>query len=167
MLPQGVNTLVSNALMTQDSAAYKAALKAVNYSDWIAKAIAYRFLTESSKYNHTQYDSTTALALADLLFVDYDQFTTPGMDYLNSMGMVWFMMYKYRIFAGAMVSLMMNPSRALLGTALATAIGSGTAISDNLAIKAINGTLGFSFGPGTIIRGIMMHPLAVILGLLF
>ena len=166
MLPEGMNDFVSNVLMTQNSAAYKSALKAVNYSDWFAKVIAYRFLTEASQYNHTQYDKTTALALADLLFVDYDQFTTPGMDYLNNMGMVWFMMYKYRIFAGAMVSLMMNPSRALLGGALATTIGTGTVITDSALVKMFQGTLGYSLGPASIIRGIMMHPLAVLLGLL-
>ena len=160
-LPSGFNTVVSNVLMTPNSSVYKATLKAVNYSDWIAKAITYKYLTEESETQHRKFDSDIAKMCAEIMFIDYDQFTTPGMDYLNNMGGLWFMMYKYRIFGAAVVSLMVNPSRAILGGAIASAIGAGTALTDNALIKAIQGTLGYSFGPGTIIRGILMHPLAV------
>ena len=165
-LPKPLRDVSANILMTPQSGAYKLAIKAVNYSDWIAKAITVKYLTEASKYQKTEINSTTAKAYADILFIDYDQFTTPGVDYLNRMGQSWFMMYKYRIFAAACFALMFNPSKSLLGAGLATTMGVGTALTDNAFTKAISGTLGFSWGPGVLFRGLMMHPLAVALGFL-
>ena len=158
--------LLSNIFMTQNSEVYKGLLKAVNYSDWVCKVIVYKYLTQPSKVQPRKFEPHTARQLAEIMFIDYDQFTTPGKDYLNSIGGAWFMMYKYRICAAAMLGLMLNPSRALLGTVVATSVGAGTALSDNVFVKLLTGKLGYSLGFATILNGLSMHPLAVLLGIL-
>lgn len=157
---------LGNLLMTRNSELYQLMAKTVNYGDWIAKCIGYKYMTELSKNNKSVMTHAQAVNIVSTLFVDYDQFATPGMDYLNRTGNSWFMMYKYRILPAAIFAMTANPTRMLLGTMGISAIGGSTPLTDNWIYKLLSGDLGYSFGFGMIFRGIAMHPLAVLLGCL-
>lgn len=165
-MPKGLKTLGANALMTKNSEIFQLLTKAVNYTDWLCKGIGYKYLTEYSKYRNVRMEPHQANAIVSTLFVDYDQFTTPGREYLNRMGILWFMMYKYRIIPATILSMMMNPARTVFGAAAAETLGTGSLLTDNWITKTLTGDIGYSIGLGMIFRGIAMHPLAVLLGCL-
>lgn len=165
-MPKGLKTLGANALMTKNSEIFQLLTKAVNYTDWLCKGIGYKYLTEYSKYRNVRMEPHQANAIVSTLFVDYDQFTTPGREYLNRMGILWFMMYKYRIIPATILSMMMNPARTVFGAAAAEALGTGSLLTDNWITKTLTRDIGYSIGLGMIFRGIAMHPLAVLLGCL-
>ena len=161
-IPANMKTFVKNALMTKDSDTFQALAKFTNYGDWLAKAVGYRYLTEHKK---VPMQKDLARNVVSTLFVDYDQFVGPTRDWLNRIGLTWFMTFKMRMLAACQLSMLMNPSTMVLGTLFESEVGlPGTPLSDNIVSKLLGGNLGASLGFDSMYRAINLHPLAVVLG---
>lgn len=161
-IPANMKTFVKNALMTKDSDTFQALAKFTNYGDWLAKAVGYRYLTEHKK---VPMQKDLARNVVSTLFVDYDQFVGPTRDWLNRIGLTWFMTFKMRMLAACQLSMLMNPSTMVLGTLFESEVGlPGTPLSDNIVSKLLEGNLGASLGFDSMYRAINLHPLAVVLG---
>lgn len=162
-IPANMKTLTKNLLMTKDSDTFQALAKFTNYGDWLAKAIGYRYLTERKK---VPLQKDQARNIVSTLFVDYDQFVGPTRDWLNRIGLTWFMTFKMRMLAACQLSMLMNPSTMVLGTLFESEVGlPGTPLSDNIVSKLLEGNLGASLGFDSMYRAINLHPLAVVLGI--
>ena len=161
-IPANMKTFVKNALMTKDSDTFQALAKFTNYGDWLAKAVGYRYLTEHKK---VPMQKDLARNVVSTIFVDYDQFVGPTRDWLNRIGLTWFMTFKMRMLAACQLSMLMNPSTMVLGTLFESEVGlPGTPLSDNIVSKLLGGNLGASLGFDSMYRAINLHPLAVVLG---
>lgn len=150
---------VKNIAMTKDSDTFQALSKMTNYGDWIAKCVAYRYLTEESESNPVATEETSAVNIASTLFVDYDQFVGPERDWLNRMGITWFTTFKYRMITAAMLGMSMHPGSMVLGTIFDTTMDlAGTPLTDNAIVKLLSGGILNSLGWGTIFRSLTLHP---------
>lgn len=169
-LPKGASIRkgVSEALMLRGSESFKLMTEFTSLGDWIAKCTAYRHLTEgSNEYRRTKVNHRVALGITSTLFVDYNQFSGRERDWAQRFGLTWFMTYKYRMVSAAFLSMFFNPTRLLIGSFLDSTLGlqSGTPLTENIFAKIAEGKLGYSLGWDMLFRGILMHPLALILGL--
>lgn len=169
-IPGGVKgkSIVSNALMLKGTTTYQTMAEFINMGDWMAKVAGYRYLTEhSTKYRKKVMDHESARNLMSLFFVDYNQPVSREREYINRLGLTWFMTYKWRMIPAAMYMAMTNPSRVLLGTLFESflPIQTGTPFTENLLTKVVSGDIGFSVGFDTLLRGLTFHPIAMILGL--
>lgn len=155
----------SNLFLTRGSDTYAFLAKFTNYGDWLAKAVAYRYLTEPGgkfKGRSEVMLPEEARNVASLLFVDYDQFVDRERDYINRIGAAWFMTYKFRMIAALPLAMLLNPSRMILGTLFEGFMDfGGTPLSDNLITKILTGQVSFSVGWDMLWRGILMHPWAI------
>ena len=159
-VPKSLGKTIGNVLITKNSDTFKALSKLTNYGDWLAKAIGYRFLTESSSKSPLRMTPQGAKNVVSTLFVDYDQFVGPHREFLTRFGMLWFTVFKLRMVPAALLSLLMSPSRMALGTIFEGAFGlPGTPLSDNIFIANSKG-----IGPSTIFRAFDLHPLSALVG---
>lgn len=155
----------SELLMLKGSGTFKFMAEAVNMGDWLAKTTAYRYLTEQPK-GKRRLSHDMARNIASILFIDYDQFVGRERDWLNRLGILWFMTFKYRILTAAMLGMFLNPTRMILGSVLNGFIDfGGTPLTENIFSKTVTGAIPNSFGWDMAVRGIFMHPLAVATGL--
>lgn len=162
-LPGGekAKKVLSNALMLKGTSTYQLMAEFINMGDWMAKVAAYRYQTEKLNMNHDMARNN-----ASILFVDYDQPVSREREWINRMGLTWFMTYKWRMIPAALFCLMTNPSRIILGTLLEgqLPVHTGTPLTENLITKVLNGGVEYSVGLGSMLRGLMLHPLAVLTG---
>ena len=155
----------SEILMLKGSGTFKFMAEAVNMGDWLAKTTAYRYLTERPK-EKGQLTHDMARNIASILFIDYDQFVGRERDWLNRLGIFWFMTFKYRIFTAAMLGMFLNPTRMILGSILNGFIDfGGTPLTENVLSKTVTGAIPNSFGWDVALRGLTMHPIVAGLGL--
>lgn len=86
---------------------------------------------------------------------------------MESIGLMWFMHFKLRSTKVALSILRENPLQALIGGIMPihnTPLGSfGTPLQDNIMSKALDGTLGYAFGPRMMLRAPMLNPIAQLL----
>lgn len=162
-IPKPLQTLTSNVLMTKNSEIYQALTKMVNYGDWIAKCVGYRYLTEKSGTRDTYFSEKKATDIVSTMFVDYDQFMGRGRRFLNDIGFAMFFSFMYRMIPAALMSMMMNPFKTLVGTALGKFTGVGTPLVDNWVYRLFNGNLASTVMFGTLLRGWTLHPLAALI----
>ena len=159
-MPKSLQSLGGNLLMTRNSDLFKVMAKATNYGDWIAKSIGFRYLKEKGVTPEYARDFMSTS------FIDYDQFTGRERDYLNNMGLTWFLTYAYRLIPAAIQGMLLSPGRLLLTSMLASSMGSiGTPLTDNFLTKVVTGNIQYSLGIDMLWRAITLHPLNVILGL--
>lgn len=156
-------TAVSELLMNKSSTGYQLAADFVNLGDWLAKTVAYRYLTEGDNPRGLRLNHDEARNIASILFVDFDQFVSRERDWMNRIGLTWFMTYKYRMVPAALLGALLNPSRLILGTALSNWTGLGTPFNENLVAKFLSGELGYSVGYEMLFSGATMHPIPTIL----
>lgn len=156
-------TAVSEILMNKSSTGYQLAADFVNLGDWLAKTVAYRYLTEGDNPRGLRLNHDEARNIASILFVDFDQFVSRERDWMNRIGLTWFMTYKYRMVPAALLGVLLNPSRLILGTALSNWTGLGTPFNENLIAKFLSGELGYSVGYEMLWSGATMHPIPTIL----
>lgn len=155
-LPGWGSTIGRYALVTKDTALFKALQKSVEYGDFLAKAVLFDHLTQNKGLTRAQ-----ALARITEEFVNYDRL--PGRDRgaLEKIGLLWFYNYKIRSVKVAASLIRNNPVHTLLAT-LAPAPdmfgGIGLPTSDNLISKLANGTLSYSIGPGQGMHAAMLNP---------
>ena len=155
-LPESVRNAGRYALITKDTALFQGMQKAVDYGDFIAKAILYDDLTQRKGL-------TKEAALARIMeeFVNYDRLPGRSRGYLESVGLLWFYNFKLRLVKIALSTIRNNPFHALLvGMApKPTFFGSiGTPISDNFLTMGVNGELGASVGIGMALNAPTMNP---------
>ncbi|WP_210115132.1 hypothetical protein, partial [Roseovarius aestuariivivens] len=143
-LPGWSGTVAKNVLMTKDTALFKGLNRAVQYGDFIAKAVLYDHLTKKKGMSQEQ-------ALEEIMeeFVQYNRLPGRGRDFLESNGLLWFWNYKLRIQKIALKMLRERPASALFlmgGVGPATDIDS--VMSGSLAGATWDDRIGYSIGPG-------------------
>jgi hypothetical protein len=160
-LPAGIRTAGRYAMITKDTALFKGMQTAVEYGDFLAKAILYDDLTKRKKQSR-EY----ALARVTEEYVNYDRLPGRFRGYVESMGLMWFYNFKIRSAKVALSMIRNNPVHALLAGLAPTPplLGSiGTPITDNIFTQAASGKLHYSFGFGQLFHAPMMLPLENIL----
>lgn len=155
-LPKPLRTAGKYALVSQDTALFAGMRKAMEYGDFLGKAVLYEHLTESKKLS-----SQEALAKITEEFVNYDRLAGRTRSYLESIGLLWFWNFKVRIAKIAMATLRENPLHALLTNLVPTPtfVGSiGTPLSDNFFAVLADGDLGYSVGPEMGLNSHQLNP---------
>lgn len=140
-MKEPIRTPARYALITRDTSLFQGLARAVQYGDFVAKAVLYDDLTKRKKVKPKD-----ALATVNEAFVNYNRLAGRSRQYLESVGLMWFYNYKLRIMKEAVYQLRHNPLRSLL--MLSVPIDVGTPVNDNILAKLMDGTLGFSIGPG-------------------
>ncbi len=156
-LPDGLNTVARNALITRDTALFHGLTRSVQYGDFIAKAIMYDHLTKNKKMNNTD-----AIGQLSEAFVNYNRQAGRVRNYAESMGLIWFWNFKIRSMKEAVYLMRHHPFRSLMVANMVPAfplIGSiGNPTTDNFASILWNGKLGWSMGPGMGLNAPQMNP---------
>jgi hypothetical protein len=155
-LPPALATAGKYGLVTKDTALFQGLQKAVEYGDFLGKAIYFDELTK--RKGMTQKE---ALGRITEEFVNYDRLSGRFRGYLEDMGLLWFYNFKIRIMKVALSMIRNNPVHTLLAT-MAPApemFGSvGLPTTDSLINKALNGSLEYSIGPGQGLSAFALNP---------
>jgi len=157
-LPGAAQTVGRYALVTKDTALFEGLQKAVEYGDFLAKAVLYDDLTMRKKLTKEQ-----ALARVTEEFVNYDRLPGRFRGYMEAMGMMWFYNFKIRSTKVALSMIRNNPVNALLAGLTPAPSGVGTPLGDNLFSKGLSGSLWGSLGIGQGFRALHLNPWANIL----
>lgn len=152
-LPGGLKTAARYGYISRDTALFQGLQKAVQYGDFMAKAVLYDDLTQRKKLTKEQ-----ALARITEEFVNYDRLPGRTRGYLENMGMLWFYNYKIRISKIALSTIRNNPLHALVAVSVPMPDGVGLTVADNLFSKAVDGSLGYSVGPEMLFQGPALNP---------
>lgn len=156
-LPPALQITGKNLFLTKDTALYRATEKAVQYGDFVAKALLFDHLVQDKKQSVEQ-----ALQQIREEFVDYDKLAGRNRQYLEDIGLLWFYNYKLRMMKVALSILKNNPLHAMIGLAFLpedSIIGNiGDPLTDNVLAKAIDGKLGYSIGPMMLLSGAELQP---------
>jgi hypothetical protein len=155
-LPEAVRNAGRYAYITKDTALFQGLQKAVQYGDFLAKAIMYDDMVLRQK-------KTPAEAMARITeeFVNYDRLPGRFRGYLEQMGMLWFYNFKLRSSKVAISMMRNNPIHALMSNFMPVpeVFGPvGSPFEDNFLAKAMGDTLGYSMGPGMGFRAPTMNP---------
>jgi len=155
-LSEPLRTAARYGLVTRDTALFQGLARAVQYGDFVAKAVLYDDLTSRKKSS-----KEGAIATVNEAFVNYNRLAGRSRQYLESIGLLWFYNYKLRIMKEAAYLLRHNPLRALLAVSVPSLpmIGDiGTPVSDNIVGILNDGKLGYSIGPGMGIGSWQLNP---------
>lgn len=153
-LPEGVRNAGRYALITKDTALFQGLQKSVQYGDFIAKAVLYDDLTKRQKKSAEE-----AMGRITEEFVNYDRLPGRFRSYMENMGLLWFYNYKIRISKVALSMIRNNPFHALTASMLPAPVdGIDLPMGDNIIVKMIENSLGFSVGPGMALRAPMLNP---------
>lgn len=145
-LPEPIRTPARYALVTRDTALFQGLARAVQYGDFVAKAVLYDDLVSRKKQKPEE-----AIATLNEAFVNYNRLAGRTRQYAESIGLLWFYNYKLRIMKEAAYMLRHNPLRSLLVVSVPKLplIGDlGTPVTDNILALGVDGKLGYSIGPG-------------------
>ena len=159
-LPGPFRTVGRYALVTKDTALFKALQKSVEYSDFLAKAVLFDDLTKRQGLTNKE-----ALGRVTEEFINYDRLPGRFRGTMESIGLLWFYNFKIRSTKVALSMIRNNPVHTLLASTLPAVVpglttfgAPGLPIYDNIAWKAITGTLGGSVGPGQGLRAASLNP---------
>lgn len=156
-MPGGLKTAWRYGFVTRDTALFQGLGKAVQYGDFIGKAILFEDLTRRRKMSKVD-----ALAQVGEAFINYNRLAGRSRQYLESVGLLWFYNFKLRSIKEGAYLLRHHPLRSLLMMALPGSvpiIGSiGSPITDNLIGVAAEGNLGYSIGPGMGFNAFSLNP---------
>lgn len=151
-VPVPLRNLYRYGLITKDTPMYAVLQKTVQYGDFVAKSILYDHLRAIKGMSNNE-----ALRYVREEFVDYDKSMGRDRQYLETMGLLWFWNFKVRSIKAAVRNLRRNPFSALMasmGADMFVMDGVGTALSDNLIAKLMEGNLGYSVGMGPATKAI-------------
>jgi hypothetical protein len=157
-LPSKFGTIGRYAAITQDTALFKGMSRAVQYGDFLAKAILYEHLLE------TGMQPQEAMERVSEEFVNFNLLPGRTRSYAEAMGLTWFWAFKLRSIKIAHRHMRDNPLRVLLGMAGANilpelpGISVGSPISDNMVSVWADGRLGYSVGPGMAFNAPYLNP---------
>lgn len=155
-LPGPVATMGRYAMITKDTALFQGLQKAVEYGDFLGKAVLYDDLI-----NRQKKDKAYALGRITEEFVNYDRLAGRFRGSLENLGLLWFYNFKIRSVKVAMSMIRNNPVHTLLATVAPapTFFGSvGLPTLDNMFAKMADGTIDYSIGPGQGLRAPMLNP---------
>lgn len=155
-LPEAVRNAGRYAYITKDTALFQGLQKAVQYGDFLAKAIMYDDMVLRQKKTPVE-----AMARITEEFVNYDRLPGRFRGYLEQMGMLWFYNFKLRSSKVAISMMRNNPIHALMSNFMPVpdVFGPvGSPLEDNFLAKAVSDTLGYSIGPGMGFRAPTMNP---------
>jgi hypothetical protein len=142
-IPDGpLRTTARYGLVTRDTALFQALAKAVQYGDFVGKAILYDDLTKRQKVANKE-----AIATVNQAFVPYNNLSGRGRHYLESLGLLWFYNYKLRVMKESVYLLRHHPFRALVMMGIPGLNGIDSPLDSNFLTNLINGRLGASVGP--------------------
>ncbi len=146
-LPGPFSTVARYAIVSKDTALYKGLNRAVQYSDFVAKAIYFDFLTEERNVSPQE-----ALAKIDKEFINYDLVDSRMRTGFESIGLTWFMNFKIRALKVAVDMAMNNPASTLLSLGSAGMMGMsvGSPVDDNIVMVTADGRVEYSLGPGMV-----------------
>ena len=158
MLPESAVTVSNNILVNNNTALFHALTRLVQYGDFSAKALQFKYMTEVEGRNAQD-------VLNELRdeYVNYDMYFGRGMQYAQSIGVLWYWTYKTRICRVALKTLRKNPLHSLFAMSMPGSypiVGDvGMTFSDNLFSKAAFGNLGYTMGlTPMLFNGITMNP---------
>ena len=155
-LPGALKTAGRYALVTKDTALFQGMQKAVEYGDFLAKAVMYDDLTKRKGMSQE-----VALGKVTEEYVNYDRLPGRFRGYLESVGLLWFYNFKIRSAKIAVSMIRNNPVHALLATIAPKPDILGTVglpINDNLFSVMADGRLGYSIGPGQGLGAMSLNP---------
>lgn len=155
-LPEKGKNLGRYALVTKDTALYQGLQKAVEYGDFLAKAVLFDDLTK--RKGMTQAD---ALARITEEFINYDRLSGRFRSGMESLGLMWFYNFKIRSVKVALSMVRNNPVHALLATVTPQPSLFGTVglpTEDNLFSKIADGSIWRSLGPAQGFHAASLNP---------
>jgi hypothetical protein len=152
-MPRALRTAAEYGYVSRHTALFRGLQKAVQYGDFVAKAVLYDHLLETQGMSPDE-----ALSVISDEYVNYDRLPSRGRGYLESIGGLWFFNYKMRIAKIAMSMLRNQPLHLLLAEALPLPGIAGSPLTDNVVAGLVGGTLGYSVGPGMVLEGALMNP---------
>lgn len=154
-VPGPAQTLVRYALVTKDTALYKALARATQYGDFLAKAILYENLRKK------RVVKKEAIAKVSEEFINYNRLAGRTRNYMESIGALWFWNFKIRSAKIALSMIRENPVRALLSilSPMPQVVSSlGSPLEDNIFSVAAEGNLGYSVGPSMGLNSLNLNP---------
>ncbi|UCR75508.1 putative virion-associated RNA polymerase [Alcaligenes phage vB_Af_QDWS595] len=155
-LPESIKNAGRYALITKDTALFRGLQRAVDYGDFLAKAIIYDDLTERKGKTHEQ-----AVAQVTEEFVNYDRSAGRFRGYLESTGLLWFYNYMIRSVKVAASIIRNNPVHAMIAGLVPMPDvfgGVGSPVDDNLITKMADGRIEYSIGIGQALRAPSLNP---------
>jgi hypothetical protein len=157
-LPETAKTVAKNLAITKDTALYQGLIKGVQYGDFIAKAVLYDHLTKTRGMSRE-----AALDRIMEEFVPYNRLAGRSRDLLESMGLAWFLNYKLRILPVVARTLRERPLSAMTMFAGGDALLGVQTIWDGSALgSALDGRLGYAFGPEMGLNSPTLHPVGAL-----
>lgn len=152
-LPPSLRTAAEYGYVSRNTALFKGMQKAVQYGDFVAKAILFDHLVQ------TGMSEAEALGEISDEFINYDRLSARGRSYLESIGLLWFYTFKLRSMKIALSMLRNNPLQVLLQGVLPDLPGtSGSIVTDNMAVKIVEGNALHTAGPGMLWNGLTSNP---------
>lgn len=141
-VPPGLITAAKYALITKDTALYLGLNRAIQFGDFMAKAVSYDLFISQGM------NQKEALQEVNESFVNYNLLPGRSRDYLESVGATWFLNYKLRIQKIVLRTMRKNPLRFLMAGTSAQLLGVDSLISSS----APQVHWGYAMGPGQFYR---------------
>ena len=158
-IPAKLGTVGRYAMVTRDTALFQGMSRAVQYGDFLAKAVLYDHLTQQKNKS-----SNEAMEEITEEFVNYNLLPGRVRNYAESMGLAWFWAYKLRSIKVAHRMMRDNPVRAMLlslgmpwGPNI-PGINVGSPMTDNAASVIADGRAGYSLGLNMLFSGPGLNP---------
>lgn len=155
-LPAGIRNAGRYALVAKDTALFQGIQKAVEYSDFIAKALIHDDMIQ--RQGRTKKDADARVTEE---FINYDRLPGRFRGYMESMGLMWFYNFKIRSAKVAMSMIRNNPVHSLIAMSVPTPTmfgNVGIPLEDNVFSVLAEGNLGMSIGPGMGLRAPSLNP---------
>lgn len=155
-LPKELQTTAKYAIISKDTALYQGLNRAVQYGDFVAKAVYWDYMV-----NTKGVDPDKATQLVTETFVNYNLLPGRTRDYLESVGLTWFLSYKIRSMKQALRMIRENPLRSMLlleGGVVTPDLGIGSPMSDNLAAVVADDRIGYSLGYDMLDSSVTLNP---------
>lgn len=146
-LPEGLKTVGKYGIVSEDTALYQGLSRAVQYGDFLGKAIYYDNLIKKGM------SEKDALRVITEEFVNFNLLPGRTRTYLESMGLTWFQAFKIRTMKVALKMMRNNPYRSLMLTMGVPALpfdtpAVGSPLTDNFLSTWLDDRLGYSLGWG-------------------
>lgn len=155
-LPEGVKTAGKYAIVGRDTALYQGMSRAVQYGDFLGKAVLFEHLMVNEGLNEAD-----ALARITNEFVNFNLLPGRTRSYTESMGLTWFWNFKLRTMKVAVDMIQRNPARVLLtglAAPVAPDLGIGSPITDNFLSVVEDDRLKYSIGPNMLFNAPGLNP---------
>lgn len=157
-IPAKAGTIGRYAFVTRDTALFQGMARAMQYGDFLSKAVLYDHLSKQGKTADEAMKGVTEE------FVNYNLLPGRTRTALDNMGLTWFWAFKIRSIKVALQHIRHHPFRALMlsmGNPMIPDVPGltlGSPIDDNMLSVVGDGRLGYSIGPGMAFNAPSLHP---------